>query len=93
MEKSPAEIEAIQKATDASIDAHRAAWRTIKPGAYEYQIAAVMVETYMTEGCRRSAYAPIVASGPNSSTLHYSRNSRRMDAGDVAVMDVASGMR
>jgi len=90
MEKSPAEIEAIQKATDASIDAHLAAWRTIKPGEYEYQIAAVMVETYMNEGCRRSAYAPIVASGPNSSTLHYSRNSRRMDAGDVTVMDVGA---
>lgn len=90
MEKSPAEIEAIQKATDASIDAHLAAWRTIKPGAYEYQIAAVMVETYMNEGCRRSAYAPIVASGPNASILHYSRNSRRMDAGNVTVMDVGA---
>lgn len=43
MEKSPAEITAIQKATDASIDAHRAAWKTIAPGKYEYQIAAVML--------------------------------------------------
>jgi Xaa-Pro aminopeptidase len=90
MEKSPAEIAAIQKATDASIDAHRAAWKTIKAGQYEYQTAALMVGTYMNEGCRRSAYAPIVGSGPNSSTLHYSRNSRRMDAGEVTVMDVAA---
>jgi Xaa-Pro aminopeptidase len=90
MEKSPAEIAAIQKATDASIDAHRAAWKAIKAGQYEYQIAALMVGTYMNEGCRRSAYAPIVGSGPNSSTLHYSRNSRRMDAGEVTVMDVAA---
>jgi Xaa-Pro aminopeptidase len=90
MEKSPAEIAAIQKATDASIDAHRAAWRSIKAGQYEYQIAALMVGTYMNEGCRRSAYAPIVGSGPNSTTVHYSRNSRRMDAGEVTVMDVAA---
>jgi Xaa-Pro aminopeptidase len=90
MEKSPSEIAAIQKATDASIDAHRSAWKAIKPGKYEYQIAAVMVGTYMNEGCRRGAYAPIVGSGPNSSTLHYSRNSRRMDAGEVTVMDVAA---
>lgn len=89
MEKSPAEIEAIQHATDASIDAHRAAWKMIQPGDYEYQVAAVMVETYMREGCRRSAYAPIVGSGPNSTILHYSRNSRRMDAGDLLLMDVA----
>ncbi len=90
MEKSPAEIASIQKATDASIDAHRAAWKSIKPGQYEYQLAALMVGTYMNEGCRRSAYAPIVGSGPNSSTLHYSRNSRRMDAGEITVMDVAA---
>jgi Xaa-Pro aminopeptidase len=89
MDKSPAEIAAIQKATDASIDAHKAAWKAIGPGKYEYQIAAVMVGTYMAEGCSRSAYAPIVGSGPNSSTLHYSRNSRRMDGGEVTVMDVA----
>lgn len=89
MEKSEAEISAIQKATNASVEAHRAAWRMIRPGEYEYEIAAVMVGTYMMDGCRRSAYAPIVGSGPNSTTLHYSRNTRRMDAGEVVVMDVA----
>lgn len=89
MIKSGYEIAKIQRATDASIDAHRAAWRVIQPGKYEYQIAAVMVETYMNEGCQRSAYTPIVGSGPNSSTLHYSKNNRRMDAGEVVVMDVA----
>jgi Xaa-Pro aminopeptidase len=90
MVKSAAEIALIQKATDASIDAHRAAWKAIHPGQYEYQTAAIMVGTYMAEGCRRSAYAPIVGSGPNSTTLHYSKNSRRMDSGEVVVMDVAA---
>ena len=90
MVKSQSEIALIQKATDASIDAHRAAWKAIHPGLYEYQIAAIMVGTYMGEGCRRSAYAPIVGSGPNSTTLHYSKNDRRMDAGEVVVMDVAA---
>ncbi len=90
MEKSEAEISAIQHATDVSVEAHRAAWKMIRPGEYEYEIAAVMAGTYMMEGCRRGAYAPIVGSGPNSTTLHYSRNSRRMDSGEVAVMDVAA---
>jgi Xaa-Pro aminopeptidase len=90
MVKSEAEIALIQKATDASIDAHRAAWKTLRPGQYEYEIAAVMTATWMSEGCRRAAYAPIVGSGPNSTTLHYSRNSRRMDSGELAVMDDAA---
>jgi Xaa-Pro aminopeptidase len=89
MRKSPLEIEALQRATDASMEAHRAAWRILKPGLVEYEVAAVMVGSYMMDGCRRSAYAPIVGSGPNSTVLHYSRNSRRMDSGEVTVMDVA----
>ncbi len=90
MAKSEAEISAIQRATDASIDAHKAAWRMMQPGQFEYEIAAVMTSSYLMDGCRRSAYAPIVGSGPNSTTLHYSRNSRRMDSGEVVVMDVAA---
>jgi Xaa-Pro aminopeptidase len=90
MEKSPDEVSRIQRATDASIEAHKAAWKMIRPGEYEYEIAAMMVGSYQMEGCRRSAYAPIVGSGPNSTTLHYSRNSRRMDAGEVVLMDVAA---
>lgn len=89
MEKSAAELALIQKATDASIKSHRAAWKILRPGAYEYEIAAAMVGSYMADGCRRSAYAPIVGSGPNSTVLHYSKNSRRMDSGEVVVMDVA----
>ena len=90
MRKSPAEITAIQRATDASVEAHKAAWRVIRPGLVEYEVAAVMVGSYMMDGCRRSAYAPIVGSGPNSTVLHYSRNNRKMDSGEVTVMDVAA---
>jgi Xaa-Pro aminopeptidase len=90
MAKSEREIDQIQHATDASIAAHRAAWKMMQPGQYEYEMAAVMTGSYMAAGCRRGAYAPIVGSGPNSTVLHYSRNARRMDSGEVAVMDVAA---
>src|SRR5580704_2829465 len=90
MLKSPAEIELITKASDASVAAHLAAWKKMKPGVYEYQIAAVMTDTYFEHGCERSAYAPIVGSGPNSTVVHYMANRRRMDAGEVVVMDVGA---
>jgi len=60
----------------------------MRPGLAEYQIAATMVGTYLELGCERSAYAPIVASGPNSVVLHYSANRRRIEGGDLVVMDV-----
>ena len=88
--KSPAELALIQKASDATVAAHLAAWHAMKAGKSEYEIAAVMTNTYFSLGCERSAYAPIVGSGPNSVILHYSANRRRMDASEVVVMDVAA---
>lgn len=88
--KSPAEISLIQRAVDASIAAHRAAWRRISPGIAEYQVAAVMTEALMDRGCERHAYAPIIGSGPNSNVLHYSANTRRMASGDVVLMDAGA---
>lgn len=90
MHKSPEEIALIQHATDVTIEAHRAAWQRAAPGLYEYQIAATMMDVYQDAGCERSAYAPIVGSGPNSVYLHYSRDNRRMDAGEVLLMDVGA---
>jgi len=88
--KSPAEVALIQKASDATVAAHLAAWHAMKAGKSEYEIAAVMTNTYFSMGCERSAYAPIVGSGPNSVILHYSANRRKMDSGEVVVMDVAA---
>jgi len=88
--KSPAEIELIAKSTDATIAAHLAAWKKTRPGVWEYEIAAVMTNTYFERGCERSAYAPIVGSGPNSVILHYGANHRRLDSGETVVMDVGA---
>lgn len=88
MVKTKGEIGLIQKATDASVAAHLAAWKRAKPGVYEYQIAATMLGAFLERGCERPAYSPIVGAGFNSTVLHYSENSSRMDAGQVLLMDV-----
>jgi len=90
MVKSPAELELIRKAVDATVEAHRAAWKRAAPGMYEYEVAAAMVETYTARGCERSAYPPIVGSGPNGTVLHYWKNRRRIDKGELLLMDVGA---
>jgi Xaa-Pro aminopeptidase len=90
MKKSPEEITLIERATAVSIEAHRAAWKRAGPGLYEYQVAAAMTGVFGANGCERPAYAPIVGSGPNSVFLHYSRNNRRMDNGEILLMDAAA---
>jgi Xaa-Pro aminopeptidase len=87
--KSAAEIAMIQRSADVSVAAHKAAWQRAASGLFEYQISATMTNVYFESGCERSSYPPIVGSGPNSTVLHYNRNSRRMDSGEVLLMDVA----
>jgi Xaa-Pro aminopeptidase len=87
IKKSAAEIDLIRKATDATVMAHRSVWKQIRPGLFEYQIAAAMADTYEQLGCERSAYTPIIGSGPNSMLLHYAANRRKIEAGDVIVID------
>lgn len=90
MVKSAAEIQLIAKATDATVAGHLAGWRKIHPGVWEYQIAAAMTNAYFERGCERNAYAPIVGSGPNSVTLHYAADHRRVDSGEVVLADVGA---
>jgi Xaa-Pro aminopeptidase len=87
MRKTPAELDLIRRAIEAGIAAHRASWRTVTPGIFEYEVAAKLTAAYAGLGCERNAYAPIVGSGPNALALHYSRNNRRMDAGELVLMD------
>ena len=87
--KDSGEIERIRHATDASIAAHFAAMRAVKPGATEREISALMQYEWGKRGCERPAYAPIVGSGFDSTVLHYSDDSGTMQSGDLVVIDAA----
>ena len=87
--KDSGEIERIRHATDASIAAHFAAMRTVKPGMTEREISALMQYEWGKRGCERPAYAPIVGSGFDSTVLHYSDDSGTMQSGDLVVIDAA----
>ncbi len=87
--KDAGEIELLKKASDASVAAQRAMMRDVKPGVTERTIAGKMTAVWFEQGCERPSYAPIVGSGINSTTLHYSENSRTMQDGDIAVVDAA----
>ncbi len=86
--KDRGEIELIRKATDASVAAHMAAIRAMKPGVTEREIAALMQYEFGKRGCERPAYSPIVGAGYNSTVLHYSEDSGTVRDGDLVVLDV-----
>jgi Xaa-Pro aminopeptidase len=86
--KTPGELALIQKAIDPSIDAHLEAMKMMRPGLYEYQVAARMVDIHAYAGCETEAYAPIVGTSFNSTVLHYNKLNRRIENGDIVLLDV-----
>jgi Xaa-Pro aminopeptidase len=87
--KDAGEIALIRKAVDASVAAHFAASKAVKPNVNEHEISALMQYEWSKRGCERVAYAPIVGSGFYSTVLHYSDDDNVMKAGDVVVIDAA----
>jgi Xaa-Pro aminopeptidase len=88
--KSPTEMVFLRQAIDLSLDAHFAAFKMMRPGLWEYQVAAKMVEVHAMGGSEAEAYAPIVGAGPNSTALHYDKLGRKIEDGDIVVMDVGA---
>src|SRR5881394_1386582 len=62
----------------------------MRPALYEYQVAAKMVEVHAWGGSEAEGYAPIVGAGPNSTALHYDKLSRKIENGDIVVLDVGA---
>jgi Xaa-Pro aminopeptidase len=87
--KSPAEIALIRHAARNSIEGHLAIMKTLRPGMWEYELAALMNYETMRRGSEWPAYPPIVGSGLFSTVLHYDRNDRQMADGDLVVVDAA----
>ncbi len=88
--KSPGEIAFLKRAIDLSLDSHLEAMKMMRPGLYEYQLAAKMVEIHAWGGSEAEGYAPIVGAGPNSTALHYDKLSRKIEDGDIVVLDVGA---
>jgi Xaa-Pro aminopeptidase len=91
--KSAAELDLIRKAAAITVEAQREAMRAIEPGMNEFEIQALIEYTFRRNGADRPSFATIVASGPNSTTLHYNADDRFMSAGEVVVMDVGASYR
>jgi len=90
MVKSPTEIVLIREAVKLSDEGQMEAMKMLRPGLWEYQVAAKMVERHAMGGSEAEAYAPIVGAGPNSTALHYDKLGRKVEDGDIVVLDVGA---
>jgi Xaa-Pro aminopeptidase len=91
--KSPTELAFIRQAAEITVRAHNEALRALEPGMNEFELQALIEYTFRRNGADRPAFASIVGSGPNATTLHYNANDRFIDANDVVVMDIGASYK
>jgi Xaa-Pro aminopeptidase len=85
--KDDAEVATMRRAAAISAGAHARAMRATHPGRMEYEVEAELLYEFRRHGAQFPAYWPIVASGPNACVLHYRENDRRMENGDLLLID------
>lgn len=88
--KSQVEIALLQKAIDITGEGQREAAMVLRPGAYEYEAQAALEYAFMRAGAERTGFPSIVGAGINSTILHYNENRRKIEAGDLIVIDVGA---
>ncbi|MEB3232414.1 MAG: aminopeptidase P N-terminal domain-containing protein [Leptolyngbyaceae bacterium] len=85
--KSESELALMRQAIAISVEAHHRAMAMAAPGCYEYEIQAAMEHLFRRSGGEGPAYPSIVASGVNACILHYTENTRQMQAQDLLLID------
>ncbi len=88
--KSDAEAALIRRAVAVTGDAQREVIRTIRPALPEYRLEGAILGAFVAGGAARAGFPSIVGSGPNSTVLHYDRNSRTIEDGDLVVVDIGA---
>ncbi len=91
--KTSYEQDILRKSVAISSAAHRAGMKAAAPGKYKYEVEAAIEEVYLRNGAMSWGYPSIVGSGPNATILHYGKSSRKMEPGDLLLVDAAANFQ
>jgi Xaa-Pro dipeptidase len=88
LNKDPSEIQAMRRAVQIAEEAVQATLSTLKAGMQEREIATELTLRLLQAGSESELpFAPIVASGPNSALPHAVAGDRRLQHGDLLILD------
>lgn len=91
MRKAPSEIDALRRAAATADAAVQAAWRALRPGVTETELASAAEAAFHSAGASEVTFA-IVGSGPNSAFPHHHTSTRQAKAGEPVLFDLGSKM-
>jgi len=88
--KDPSEVQFLQKACNITSMSLFNVMKKVRPDMYEFEMESVIEGTFLEYGSAMPGFASIVGSGPNSTILHYEANTRKMEDGDLLLMDIGA---
>jgi Xaa-Pro aminopeptidase len=88
--KDKGEIALMRTAVAATVDGHRAAATTIRPGVGEGVVDGAVYAAFRAAGAEGMAFPTIVGSGYNATTLHYDQNVGTCRDGELVVVDIGA---
>jgi len=93
LRKAPEEIHLLRRAAAISVEAHLAAMVAGRPGAFEYELEAIIDYTFRRRGGNGAGYTTIVGAGENTTILHYVENDKMIADGDLVLVDAGCEYR
>jgi len=88
--KDEYEIDLIYKAIQITNLAHKAIASLIKKDAYEYELLAAVECVFTQVAAAPHAFPPIIATGKNTTILHYTQCHQQLKPGDLVVIDIGA---
>ncbi|HEY5557652.1 Xaa-Pro peptidase family protein [Acetobacterium sp.] len=88
--KTPEEVTMIKKANAVTKKAFEAMASELKPGVYEYDLAALFEYCVKKAGADGLAFETIAATGKNAITLHYVSNRSKTKEGELILFDLGA---
>jgi Xaa-Pro aminopeptidase len=88
--KAPMEVERLQKACNITAQVLTSVMKECRPEMYEFEMESAIEGGFLSYGSAMPGFPSIVASGPNSTILHYEPNTRKMEDGDLLLMDIGA---
>lgn len=85
--KSEPEMVLIREACRLGAEAFQRMIQVIRPGVWEYEIEAELQYALVRNRSKGPSFLPIIASGPNTCILHYEKNDRQCQSGELILMD------
>ncbi|HET7275796.1 MAG TPA: aminopeptidase P N-terminal domain-containing protein [Longimicrobiaceae bacterium] len=90
--KDAVELTSMRRSAEVAVAAHRATMAAARPGMGEWELEAVLEYNFRAMGATGPAFPSIVGAGENATVLHYTANNRRINDGDLVLVDAGADL-